>query len=60
MRAFVNGLPVDLLPGMTVRHALVAAGMLDELRSGMQPYDEWGNLIGLNGAVSEGMKIFVR
>lgn len=59
MRVYVNGRPVDIFPGMTVRHALVAAGLLDEVGFGMHVYDEWGNMVGLDGAVSEGMRIFV-
>jgi hypothetical protein len=60
MRVYVNSKPVDLLPGMTVRHALLQAGLLKEVETGKEIYDEWGNEIGLGGALSEGMKIFVR
>jgi hypothetical protein len=60
MRVYVNNKPVDLLPGMTVRHALIAAGRLAEIASGKRAYDEWGNEIGLDGALSEGMRIFLR
>jgi hypothetical protein len=48
------------MSGMTVRHALVKAGLLKELESGKKMYDEWGNEIGLEGALSEGSKIFLR
>lgn len=60
MRVYVNDKPVDLLPGMTVRHALIAAGRLDEIGAGKHAFDEWGNEIGLDGALSEGARIFVR
>jgi hypothetical protein len=45
---------------MTVRHALVNAGRLVEVREGKRVFDEWGNRIGLDGALAEGVRIFVR
>ncbi len=60
MRVYVNDQPVDLVPGMTVRHALVAAGRLDDIRAGKRVFDEWGNEVGLDGALSDGARIFVR
>jgi hypothetical protein len=59
MRVFVNDKAVDILPGMTVRHALINAGLLREVGP-KKVYDEWGNEIGLDGALSEGARIFVR
>ena len=59
MKVFVNDRPFDLLPGMTVKHALVAAGLLKEMAS-KKTYDQWGNELGLDGALSEAMKIYVR
>lgn len=59
MRVFVNDKGVDILPGMTVRHALISAGLLEEIGR-KKVYDEWGNEIGLDGALPEGAKIFVR
>jgi len=59
MKIFVNDSPFDLLPGMTVKHALMAAGLLKEIGISKEPYDEWGNELGLGGALSEGMKIYV-
>ncbi len=60
MTVFVNDRRLDLLPGMTVRHALISAGLLDAIRKTEKAYDEWGNEIGLDGALVEGMKIYVR
>jgi len=60
MQVYVNGHPVALLVGMTVKHALIAAGVLEELASGKQVFDEWGQEIGLAGALTAEMKIFVR
>jgi hypothetical protein len=60
MRVFVNDRPVDILPGMTVRHALISAGLLKEIERSKKAYDEWGNEIGLDGALTEGTKIYVR
>ncbi len=59
MRVFVNDRPFDLIPGMTVKHALVAAGMFRKRRSSKKTYDQWGNELGLEGALSEGMKIYI-
>ena len=60
MTVFVNDKRVDLLPGMTVRHALTQAGLLSRLERNERVYDEWGNEVGLAGATYEGMKILVR
>jgi hypothetical protein len=60
MRVYVNHRPVELLPGMTVKHALIQAGLLEEVAGGRKPYDEFGNEVGLDGAVSDGMKITVK
>lgn len=59
MRIYVNNKPFDILPGMKVKHALISAGLLNEIESGKKVYDEWGNEIGLEGALSEGLKIYV-
>ena len=60
MKVYVNNRGVVLLPGMTVRHALIQAGLMSEIEAGKPVYDEWGNEMGLDGALAEGMKIFVR
>ncbi len=60
MRVYVNDRPVDLLPGMTVRHALIGADRLKEIETGKKPYDHQGNEVGLDGSLSDGEKIWVR
>ena len=60
MRIYVNNIPCDLLPGMTVRHALIQTGLLQETEQSQRVFDEWGNEIGLDGALSEGEKIYLR
>ena len=45
---------------MTVKHALIAAGLIDEIKQGKKVYDEIGNEIGLGGSLTEGSKIYVR
>jgi hypothetical protein len=60
MKAFVNDQEVNLGPGMTVKHALTAAGLMDEIERGKKVYDEMGNEIGLGGALTEGTKIYVK
>lgn len=59
MKVYVNQKSVDLLTGMTVKHALIAAELFKEIKSSKKVYDEWGNELGLDGALSEGMKIYV-
>lgn len=60
MQVYVNQQPVEMLPGMTVRHALIAAGLLERLAAGRKAYDEWGNEVGLDGALAPEMKIYVK
>jgi hypothetical protein len=60
MKVYLNGKPVQLLPGMTVKHALAHERLLEELEQGKKVYDEWGNELGLGGALSEGAKISLR
>lgn len=60
MEVYVNDKPVRLLPGMTVKHALGHQGLVEELEHGKKVYDEWGHELGMDGALSEGAKIFVR
>jgi hypothetical protein len=60
MRVYVNEKPVDLVPGMQVRHALLSAGQMAAIARGLKVYDAWGHELGLNGALADGMKIFVK
>jgi hypothetical protein len=60
MRVYVNNKPVELLPGMTVKHALIKTGLLGQIEAGRKVYDEWGNELGLAGALTADMKIWVR
>lgn len=60
MKVFVNDIPVDVLPGMTVKHALISVGLLKEIENSKKAYDGWGDELGLEGALSEGMKIYIR
>jgi hypothetical protein len=60
MRVYVNQKPVDLTPGMQVRHALIQAGLMAAIAAGLKVYDEWGHELGLDGALAGGMKILVK
>ena len=60
MKVYVNHMAVDVLPGMTVKHALIHAGLLKEIEASKKVYDEWGNEVGLDGALSEGVKIYIK
>ena len=60
MRVYVNQKPVDLVPGMKVRHALIQAGQMAAIAAGLKVYDECGHELGLDGALAGGMKILVK
>jgi hypothetical protein len=60
MKVYVNQKCIDVLPGMTVKHALMSGGLFKEIEVSKKVYDEWGNELGLDGALSEGMKIYIR
>ena len=60
MRVYVNDHPVDLARGMTVKHALIHSGLLKEIEDSRKVYDQWGNEVGLDGALDEEMKIYVK
>jgi hypothetical protein len=60
MNVWINNQPVDLLEGMTVRHALIQADLVKEIEKGKKVYDEWGNEVGLDGAVEEGQRFEVK
>jgi hypothetical protein len=60
MKVIVNEQEVNLEPGMTVKHALIAAGLIDGIKQGKKIYDEMENEIGLGGALTEGAKIYIR
>jgi hypothetical protein len=59
VKVLVNDDEIHLAPGMTVRHALIGAGLLREVEGGKKVFDEWGNEIGLDGALSENARIYL-
>ena len=56
MRVWLNNEPVDVVPGMKVREALIQAGFLPEVEKGGIVLDEWGNEVGLDGALQDGSR----
>ncbi|MBA4394671.1 MAG: hypothetical protein C0407_14060 [Desulfobacca sp.] len=60
MRIWLNDNPIDLITGMTVRQALIQADLLQELEKEARVYDEWGNEMGLDGALKEGMRLKIK
>ena len=60
MRVYVNDKSVELFPGMQVKHALIRSGDMANLDHGLKAYDAWGHELGLDGALVEGMKIYVK
>jgi hypothetical protein len=59
MRVWVNNQSFMLADGMTVRSALIRAGLLKEIEQGGRVLDEWDNEIGLEGALEEDSRIRV-
>jgi hypothetical protein len=45
---------------MKVKHALMNVGLLKEIEGSKKVYDEWGNEVGLEGALAEEVKIYIR
>lgn len=60
MKVYVNNQALHIYAGMTVRHALLTAEVLEELKDAKKVYDEWGNEIGLDGVLTEEERIYVR
>lgn len=60
MKIFVNNKEVFILEGMKIKHAIIAADLFEEIKDGKRVYDEWGNEIGLDGALFENMKIYIK
>ncbi len=60
MRVFVNGEPIDLAPGMSVRHALLRAGIPVDPDRSIRVSDQWDQELGPEGELAEGDRIFVR
>jgi hypothetical protein len=60
VQVYVNGKPVELPPGMRLKHALINAGLLQEIARGKKVYDEWDHEVGLDGALTEGLNLYVK
>jgi hypothetical protein len=60
MKVYVNDEEIECTPGMKVSHALISVNLLEEAKRGAKVTDEWGNDVGLDGALTEGMKIEVQ
>jgi hypothetical protein len=45
---------------MQVKHALIRAEEVGKIHGGLKVHDEWGHELGLDGALVDGMKIFVK
>jgi hypothetical protein len=53
MRIWLNNQPIILIPGMKVRQALIRADLMKEIEKGARVFDEWGNEVGLDGALED-------
>ncbi len=60
MKVYVNDHPVQVFSGATVKHALIQEDALKEVERGKKVYDEWGSEVGLDGALAEGTKLYLR
>ena len=56
MRIWLNEQPLDLATGMKIRDALIQADLLQEIEKGSRIFDEWGNEVGLDGALQDGCR----
>ena len=60
MTVYVDDKPVEIFAGMTVKHALIGAGLLHDIGKSMKVFDAFGNEIGIDGALTDGSRIYVR
>ncbi len=60
MKVYVNDRELEVAPGMKVKHAVIAAGLMDLGQQGRKVYDDLGNEVGLDGALEEESKIYIR
>jgi hypothetical protein len=60
LHVWINHLAVQLAPGMQVKHAVRAAGLWSEIEAGKKVYDDWGNEVGFDGALTPGVKLWVK
>ena len=60
MRVYVNDREVNLAPGMSVKHALIRLDLLKKIQAGKKVYDEAGHEIGLDGALAQGTRIYLK
>lgn len=56
---YVNSKPRRFFPGITVRLAIGSEKAKEVMRGALKVYDEFGHLLGLDGSLAEGEKIFV-
>ena len=60
MRIWLNDIRLTLIPGMTVRQALIQADLIPEIEKGAKVFDEWGNEVGLDGALENGSRFTLK
>ena len=58
MRVFIDGEPIALAPGATVRHAILAFNRGSGREEEPRVFDPWGNEVGLDGELSEGDHLY--
>ncbi|MBT9129837.1 MAG: hypothetical protein DDT40_00445 [candidate division WS2 bacterium] len=60
---FVDDRELPLYRGMEVKHALIAYDMniyQEAMEGKLKVVDEWGNEVGLSGAISEGNRFYIK
>jgi len=60
MRIWLNDQPIVFVPGMKVRQALIQADLIQEIEKGVRVFDEWGNEVGLDGALEDEMRYVLK
>jgi hypothetical protein len=53
MRIWLNDQPIQIIRGMKIREALIQADLMQEIEKGAKVVDEWGNEVGLDGALED-------
>jgi hypothetical protein len=60
MRVWLDDQPIDLMPGMTVRQAMIQTDLILKIEKGFKVFDEWGYEVGMDGALEEGSRLYVK
>jgi hypothetical protein len=60
LRVRINNHIITLPPGLTLKHALIRADLMPQVEKGRKVYDQWGNEVGLDGALTDGATFTIK